>query len=284
MTGKQAKDSCRSFHRLMPQVKQAPLGLTVTSRRSSSHTFRPGDQRPRCLVTGVANTTCSACRKLAVGCAIATHQVRVYGLYGCQLLGYRRHTNHQSLKARSERWIERKACKRGHGQAGGDDAEIFVHAHEPARLECYCRVACFKQLVPSRRGHEKAPVGKGHLAILEQVVESGQHVAFGLFHAVQDKQPTAESRAHGRRVDVVDTAICGTRDTHCWSMRVRVQLLTCVPVSVSILETSRRCLSSASVVSEDKAKYSISRLASDAHHRARLRRWLPGGPVRRQSC
>ena len=54
--------------------------------------------------------------------------------------------------------------------------------------------------------HQKAPILKSHLAILEQVVDDGQQVALGLLEAFEHEQAAPQRRFHHRLIDILDRA------------------------------------------------------------------------------
>ena len=103
--------------------------------------------------------------------------------------------NISGLKPRPQRGIQRVALVTGDGQAKGDNSEVFADPDEVEVVELLARVVV-EQPVVSRRGHEEAAVVELHLAVLQQVVQHGQHVPLGLLHAVQHQDSTLQRRTH----------------------------------------------------------------------------------------
>mmetsp|Transcript_68529 Transcript_68529/g.190572 ORF Transcript_68529/g.190572 Transcript_68529/m.190572 type:complete len:321 (+) Transcript_68529:468-1430(+) len=104
--------------------------------------------------------------------------------------------HHPCLEAAAQRRVERVAWKRRHGQPKGHDSEVGVDAHQ-----VFGRVVGGGDAVVGRVAEQKSAVLQRHLAILEQVVQRRQHVAFGLLDPVENQQPPVHGGTHRGRVE-----------------------------------------------------------------------------------
>ena len=105
------------------------------------------------------------------------------------------------LKATAQRRIQRIAREGRDGNAEGDDAEVWVDAHDA----CGLALALAQRVVALRR-HEEAAVLQRHLAVLEEIVEHGHDVALHLLEAFDDEHSAVDRGANGRLVRVCGRA------------------------------------------------------------------------------
>ena len=93
--------------------------------------------------------------------------------------------DHSHLEARAQWRIEREAWEGRHRQTECDHAKERRHSHETHRGELARRVSGRDEMVERERTQQHAAVLQRQLAVLEQVVESRQHVALGSLDAVE---------------------------------------------------------------------------------------------------